>query len=156
MSITMHGSENVKFTCRQLSKRTRNALSNLQRNARAVRKFVECLAYVDVLNQIWLSLIHWTAQFWTVGLQFHGLGRLPRTYWPKYAVVVTCAVTDCSQLFASPFQFYIMPDWRVKFLKSRRQCVISQRRMRMEGESRGLQQPRHERRGLSNVCHQRE
>ena len=40
-----------------------------------------------------------------------------------------------------------MPDWRVKFLKSRRQCVISQRRMRLEGESRGLQRRRHERRG---------
>jgi len=28
--------------------------------------------------------------------------------------------------------------------------------MRLEGESRGLQRPRQERRGPSNICHQRE
>ena len=71
-----------------------------------------------------------TAKFWTVGLQLRRLGRLPRTDRPKYAVVVIRAVTDCSQLFASTFQIYIIPDWTVRFLKSRRQCVISQRRMR--------------------------
>jgi hypothetical protein len=99
---------------------------------------------------------YWTAQFWAVGLQLWGLGRLLRTYSPKYAVVVSCVLTDCNQLFAFPFRFYIMPHWRVKFLKSRRQCVISQRRMRLGGKSKGLQRPRRERRGPSNICHQRE
>ena len=52
--------------------------------------------------------------------------------------ICCCGHLCRDRLQSVTFHSYVMPDWRVHFLKSRRQCVIAQRRMRLEGESRGL------------------